>query len=129
MAMPAFEAARFVRPALLSIVLYFMALVISSVTMAKPANATGSVTPTIGTYAFCSSHPCANYCDYGSLGTTLAEIESCLVVSYPGVVLGAVVLPTPASNSGSIVLGGAYSGSQPIWLKQGPASCPANSTR
>ncbi|MFZ5523586.1 MAG: hypothetical protein ACOY9D_05825 [Pseudomonadota bacterium] len=124
----ALYAKRFVRPALLTIALYVLVIVISSMTMAKPANATGSVTPTIGTYAFCSSHPCANYCDYGNLGTTLAKIESCLVASYPGVVLGAVVLPTPTSNSGSIALGGTYSGSQPIWLKRGPTSCPANST-
>lgn len=43
---PAFDATGFVRPALLTIALYLLILVIPSMTMAKPAHASGSVTST-----------------------------------------------------------------------------------
>ena len=47
MAELAFDAARIVRPAPLSVVLYLLLLLILPVTMIKPAHASGTVNPTV----------------------------------------------------------------------------------
>ncbi len=49
---PAFDAIRFVRPALLTIALYLSIIVISSMTMVKPAQAEGNVFPR---YTYCTT--------------------------------------------------------------------------
>ena len=67
MAAPAFDATRFVRPALLSIALYFSIILISSMMMVKPAHAFGTVSPSI---------TCSNYQVYNSWTGGLYNIYS-----------------------------------------------------
>ena len=49
MGAPAFDATRIVRPILLTIALYLSIIVLSSVTMAKAANASGQIQPSSAT--------------------------------------------------------------------------------
>ncbi|MGA7594572.1 MAG: hypothetical protein WCA64_05180 [Gallionella sp.] len=65
---PAFDKARLVRPALLSIVLYLLTFLIASMSMTNLAHASGTVTPTSG---WCSNIYATSTCIYAT------ELEAC----------------------------------------------------
>lgn len=113
---PTFNATRFVRPALLSVIFYFFAVVISSMMMVNPAHATGNVPVSIS----CSSYTLVNSQSRGEV-----------VFSVPG-------FPTPGAacayenfGLGSSFPNGSYSCASPytFWWAVCAAvnSCPANS--
>ncbi len=114
---PTFNATRFVRPALLSVIFYFFVVVNSSMMMVNPAHATGNVPVSIS----CSSYTLVNSQSRGEV-----------VFSVPG-------FPTPGAacayenfGLGSSFPNGSYSCASPytFWWAVCAAvnSCPANST-
>lgn len=111
---PAFDVKRFVRPDLRSLVFYLLIIVVSSVTIVKPAQASGTVNPSVlfwGGWGSSGNINCAGLpslnavksCELAWLNDLLAQDIISLANNYPGITPNPLSCPTAVlTDSGPI---------------------------